>query len=165
METGRTVDPARQARGDKRTVIMREVVNASCIFSPPVVSGEPSRKTCRRARRCTIISALRIGVQCRKRGTSRSQCNCATLKICSLLPQLEVRRVLDRDGGKLPIVFFCPTLFQSCSYGRSPVCSRINRHTDIKLNRTGVFAGASACPNTCWLGNFVQPGHNDKARD
>ena len=55
------IPPGRRG-GDKRTVIMREVVTASCIFSPPVVSGGPSRKTCRRARRCTIISTYGVGM-------------------------------------------------------------------------------------------------------
>ena len=55
------IPPGRRG-GDKRTVIMREVVKASCIFSPPAVSGGPSRKTCRRARRCTIISTCGVGI-------------------------------------------------------------------------------------------------------
>jgi hypothetical protein len=56
------VDPARQAQRRQTPVIMREVVNGLSIFSPPVVSGEPSRKTCRRARRCTIISTCEVGI-------------------------------------------------------------------------------------------------------
>ena len=53
------IPPGRRG-GDKRTVILREVVNG-LTFSPPVVSGGPSRKTCRRARPCTIISTCGVG--------------------------------------------------------------------------------------------------------
>ena len=53
------IPPGRRG-GDKRTVILREVVNGPC-SSRLSVAG-PSRKTCRRARRCTIISTCGVGI-------------------------------------------------------------------------------------------------------
>ena len=49
--------PPGKRGGDKRTVIMREVVNGlmDILFDRLSVGG-PSRRTCRRARLCTIIS-------------------------------------------------------------------------------------------------------------
>src|ERR1700689_963896 len=41
--------------GDKRTVIMREVVNGLMYILSTGCQSRGSRKTCRRARRCTII--------------------------------------------------------------------------------------------------------------
>ena len=58
------IPPGRRG-GDKRTVILREVVNGLMYISPPVVSGGPSRKTFRRARRCTIISTCGVGSHAR----------------------------------------------------------------------------------------------------
>ena len=55
------IPPAKRG-GDKRTVIMREVVTASCIFCRQVASGVRFRKTCRRARPSMDISTCGAGM-------------------------------------------------------------------------------------------------------
>ena len=53
--------PPGKRGGDKRTVIMREVVNGLMYILSTGCQGGPCRKTCRRARRCYwIISASGI---------------------------------------------------------------------------------------------------------
>ena len=54
--------PPGKRGGDKRTVIMREVVNGLMYILSTGCRGGPSRKTCRRARRCTIISTYGVGM-------------------------------------------------------------------------------------------------------
>src|SRR4249920_1197223 len=58
------IPPGRRG-GDKRTVIMREVVNGLMYILSTGCQWRPSRKTCRRARRCTIISTCGLGSHAR----------------------------------------------------------------------------------------------------
>ena len=48
---------------DKRTVIMREVVNGLMYILSTGCQWRLSRKTCRRVRRCTIISTCGAGME------------------------------------------------------------------------------------------------------
>ena len=55
------IPPAKRG-GDKRTVIMREVVNGLMYILSTVASGGPFRKTCRRVRPSMDISICGAGM-------------------------------------------------------------------------------------------------------
>ena len=55
------IPPGRRG-GDKRTVILREVVNGLMYILSTGFRGVLTLKTCRRARRCTIISTCGVGI-------------------------------------------------------------------------------------------------------
>jgi len=55
------IPPGRRG-GDKRTVILREVVNGLMYILSTGCQWRAIRKTCRRARRCTIISTCGVGM-------------------------------------------------------------------------------------------------------
>ena len=54
------IPPAKRG-GNKRTVELREVVNGLMYILSAVAGGGRSRKTCRHARRCTIILICGVG--------------------------------------------------------------------------------------------------------
>ena len=69
--------PPAKRGGNKRTVKLREVVNGLMYILTPVASGGRSRKTCRRARRCTIILICGTGTARSIGSTTPSMSNAA----------------------------------------------------------------------------------------
>jgi transposase len=56
------VEPLQARGGDKRTLIMREIVNGLIYILSTGCQWRAIPKTCRRARRCTIISICEVGI-------------------------------------------------------------------------------------------------------
>ena len=80
--------PKAKRGGDKRTVDVREVVNGMLyVLSTGAASGGRSRRTCRRAALCTVISTCGPGMERSTAFTSRSTSNAASKQAARSSPR------------------------------------------------------------------------------